>query len=92
MPDFLLFTDKKVWAVEPKGRHLVHAAVRQKLLDLRGCGVEIAFVLDGRFDYTHDAGPTKRGPDGVTLIRPKVGLVRAKEYDSIDRLFADLLK
>lgn len=91
MPDFLLFTDKKIWVIEPKGDHLAVGAIRQKLLDLRRYGIEIAFVLEGGYEFVN--GSLEGGsPNEITLIKHMAGGIRPRRFDNLDDLFAVLLE
>jgi len=73
-PDFLLWTNKEIWALDPKGKHIREAAVQNKLLDLPTSGritlpVKIALILEGT--YVHDAQQklSKDTKDGFTLVK-----------------------
>jgi type III restriction enzyme len=78
-PDFLLWTEKEVWAIDPKGRHLFEAAVQSKLLDLTiqnnpTVPVRVALILEGGYQRKEVWSKTgKKGKEEYTLIR-KVGV------------------
>ncbi len=96
-PDFLLWTDEGIWAIDPKGNHLKEGAVLNKLLNLSAVRnnkipVRIALVLQG----SHDLGQTghfqKTGNrDGFTLIRKTSSGDKAREFDDIYKLITTLV-
>jgi type III restriction enzyme len=94
-PDFLLWTDNEVWALDPKGKHLVVAAVAEKLMDLSGLKglkptIRVGFILEGNYILDAQNHYKKTGQDGYTLIR-KVGTrPKALTFPSLTKLTANL--
>ena len=94
-PDFLLWTENEVWALDPKGKHLVVAAVAEKLLDLSGLKglkptIRVGFILEGNYILDAQNHYKKTGQDGYTLIR-KVGTrPKALTFPSLTKLTANL--
>ena len=91
-PDFLLWTKSGVWAIDPKGKHLLDTAVSTKLYDLSGAGVQVALLVEGK--YT-PSGATwvkapKNGTSAYTLIKRTGHVVREKTAGSIDALLRAL--
>lgn len=74
-PDFLLWTDKEIWAIDPKGTHIKEGAVQNKLFDVTGVPsvtipVRVALILEG--SHTLTAGEkwvSDKKAAGFTLIR-----------------------
>ncbi len=97
-PDFLLWTGKEVWAIDPKGDHLVDAAVAQKLLDLSGVRglrpmIRIAFVLRGH--WQQNAGgiwDPSGNKGGFTLIRKGTTGPKGQQFADLRRLVKTLVK
>ena len=93
--DFLLWTENEVWALDPKGKHLVVAAVAEKLLDLSGLKglkptIRVGFILEGNYILDAQNHYKKTGQDGYTLIR-KVGTrPKALTFPSLTKLTANL--
>jgi type III restriction enzyme len=94
-PDFLLWTPNEVWALDPKGKHLVVAAVAEKLMDLSGLKglnptIRVGFVLEGNYILDAQNHYKKTGQEGYTLIR-KVGTrPKALTFPSLAKLTANL--
>lgn len=96
-PDFLLWTDKEIWAVDPKGAHLKEAAVQTKLFDVMGVEgvatpVRVALVLDGAYDINkqgHWSGGRKEG--GFTLVRRTSAGVKSPKFGSLSELLRSLI-
>jgi len=87
-PDFLLWVDKAIWALDPKGKHLLEAAVQSKLLYLNtsttpSTPIRIALLLEGH--YTRDAEQrwSKAGKEGYTFIKRVGGDVKPRHFQSI---------
>lgn len=81
-PDFLLWTEKIIWAIDPKGKHLAQEAVTRKLIDMSGVEglsipIKIALILEGQYTLNANNAPVKEGKDGYTLIRKTSAGVRA---------------
>ena len=81
-PDFLLWTPKCLWAIDPKGVHLANDAIRNKLLSLDGITdlplrIRFAFVVKGKQEL--EDGHLKPGvKDGYTLVTRRNGKTSAK--------------
>ena len=96
-PDFLLWTDFGVWAIDPKGKHLVEAAVVQKLLDISSVTgvstpIHITLVLEGSYSLGTEGRWAKTGKEGFTLVkRTSIG-PRAFPFTSLGTLMEELLK
>lgn len=93
-PDFLLWTRKCIWALDPKGAHLLKDAVRTKLLGVSDVEdmpqrIRVAFIVVGDWD-TSGNRPEKKSADGYSLIlKENVGL-RARHYNTMKQLVASL--
>jgi hypothetical protein len=74
-PDFLLWArQNEVWAIDPKGKHLIEGAVPPKLLDLGSLKnitptIRVAFILDGSYTIDQQGLFSRSGRDGFTLVR-----------------------
>lgn len=98
-PDFLLWTGKEVWAIDPKGDHLVDAAVAQKLLDLSGVKglkplIRIAFVLEGHWQQ-NAAGvwePSGAKSGGFTFIRKGSSGPKGQPFSNLVALVKTLVR
>ncbi len=96
-PDFLLWTDKEIWAVDPKGNHLKEAAVQQKLFDVSEVGgvglpVRVVLILQGGWVLSKE-GAWSRGPkDGFTLARRVIGSVKAQPFANLAALVKSLVE
>lgn len=96
-PDFLLWTDKEIWAIDPKGKHLAEGAVQDKLFDVTGVPgvkipVRVALVLAGihtRTDQGKWANDKKAA--GFTLIRRTPAGVRTKSSLNLSDLIDSLV-
>lgn len=98
-PDFLLWSKQnEVWAIDPKGRHLLEAAVTHKLLDLGALKnitpkIRVALVLEGTYIIDQQGVFSKAGMrrDGFTLVY-KVGTKpKALPFSSVSKLLATLV-
>ncbi|MBS1629381.1 MAG: DEAD/DEAH box helicase family protein [Bacteroidetes bacterium] len=93
-PDFLLWTRKCIWAIDPKGAHLLKDAVRTKLLGVSDVEdmpqrIRVAFIVAGEYEISQDR-PQKVSSTGFTVIlKENVGM-RARHYDGLDKLVASL--
>lgn len=92
-PDFLLWTKNGVVAIDPKGRHLVEAAVTHKLLDLSSVAglknqVRVVLILEGNYVINNGIFDKVSGRTGHTLIRRRSTGPRAEPFTSL----ADLVK
>lgn len=93
-PDFLLWSPTCLWAIDPKGAHLINDAIRNKLMDVSDVQdlplkIRVALVLEGEYVLVADR-PQPRSKNGCTLIRKRNGVVRAKHFPSPIMLVADL--
>ncbi len=90
-PDFLLWTDHEVWAIDPKGAHLTQEAVTRKLLDLGAVAglnvpIRVAVVLEGSYVLNASGSPTKNGKDGVTLLKKTSAGTKALHFSTVHDL------
>jgi len=96
-PDFLLWADKEVWAIDPKGRHLLEAAVQSKLLYLSTSTtptlpVRVALVLDGEYTRDDESRWSKSGKKGgYTLVRRVGGEIKTRSMDNPAEMMKALL-
>lgn len=94
-PDFLLWTSKCLWAIDPKGPHLVNDAIYHKLLnvsDIEGLPLKIrvALILEGEYELGINDRPQRRSKNGCTLIRKTTVGIRANHFSSPDLLVKTL--
>lgn len=94
-PDFLLWSEKSIWAIDPKGSHLVNDAIYSKLLgiaDIEGLAIKIrvAFALEGKYILTSSDRPSRQSKDGYSLIWKERGKVRVKSFLNCDLLVKEL--
>lgn len=94
-PDFLLWSPKGIWAIDPKGRHLVSDAIYHKMMgvsDVDGLPIKIrvALVLEGEFRLGANQRPQPVGKKGYTLIFKRNGTIREKHSDSLKSLISTL--
>lgn len=71
-PDFLLWGKKRLWALDPKGKHLLSDAIRTKLLGVSNVSgmkqkISVAFIIEGQYVLV-DKRPERQGKNGCTLI------------------------
>lgn len=91
-PDFLVWMKRdEVWALDPKGKHLVEAAVTHKLLDLGSLKnmpqtIRVAFVLEGSYTIDQQGIISKTGRDGYTLIRKPGTKPKAIPFSNLKEL------
>lgn len=93
--DFILWSNKCLWAIDPKGAHLVNDAIHNKLMgvsDVDGLPLKIrvALILQGEYVLGPNDRPQKRGDRGCTLIYKRNVGVRAKHFSTPKLLVADL--
>lgn len=94
-PDFLLWTSKSLWAIDPKGAHLVNDAIYNKIIGVSDVDdlplkIRVAFILEGEYKLGMNQRPQQMGKLGCTLIfKSNVG-VRAKHFASADLLVKQL--
>lgn len=94
-PDFLLWSPKSLWAIDPKGTHILNDAIRTKLLGVSDVDdlplkIRVAFVVEGNYVLSSDNRPQLRGKDGYTLIFKQNTGIKAKNFARMDLLVADL--
>lgn len=86
--DFLLWSGKCLWAIDPKGKHLLSDAIRTKLMGVSDVDdmplkIRVAFVVEGKWELGADHRPEQVGKDGCTLIVKQNTGPRAKYFDSV---------
>ena len=94
-PDFLLWSSKCLWAIDPKGAHLVNDAIYNKMMGLSDIDdlplkIRVALVLDGEYELGANGRPQARSKNGCTLIVKRNVGVRAKHFASPRALVSDL--
>lgn len=94
-PDFLLWGKKCLWAIDPKGAHLLTDAIYTKLLgvsDVEGLPtkIRVALISEGQYILGPNDRPQKQGTDGCTLIWKENGIVKFKHFPSPVQLVASL--
>ena len=82
-PDFLLWGKKSLWAIDPKGKHLLNDAIQTKLHGLANVAgmkqrVRVALIVEGNYDMGADNRPQRKGKEGCTLIWKDGDTVKAK--------------
>ncbi|HJP90926.1 MAG TPA: DEAD/DEAH box helicase family protein [Pyrinomonadaceae bacterium] len=90
-PDFVLWTKDAIWCIDPKGKHLLDAAIVQKLLDFSGVKnlttpIKVAFVLEGSFVADRQGSWSKTGTQGFTLVRKSTTGPKGYPYSDLRRL------
>ncbi len=96
-PDFLLWTADTVWAIDPKGKHLLDTAVTQKLLDFSSVKglqtqLKVVFVLEGSFVADRQGSWSKTGKEGFTLVKKATTGPRGYQYTNVQALVRALIK
>jgi type III restriction enzyme len=98
-PDFLLWTDQQIWAIDPKGAHLKEGAVQNKLFDVTGVPgvttpVRVALILEGEHVLNqYGQWISSKKDEGVfTLVRRMTTGVKSQPFSSLTKLFDSLLK
>ncbi|MBT2559564.1 DEAD/DEAH box helicase family protein [Hymenobacter sp. ISL-91] len=96
-PDFLLWGKKNtVWAIDPKGKHLLQDAIQIKLhglADIAGMPqrIRVALIVEGNYD-SDGRNVTRRGKVGCSLIWKDNSEIKAKPFESPGPLVAYLVK
>lgn len=95
-PDFLLWTNKCLWAIDPKGPHLMTDAIRTKLLgvsDVDGLPLKIrvGFVVEGQWVKGVDDRLHCDQQGGCTLITRKSGIVQIRKFKTLGLLVNALI-
>ena len=95
-PDFLLWSSKCLWAIDPKGAHLANDAIYNKLMDVSDVDdlplkIRVALVLEGEYVLGANNRPQPRDKKkGCTLILKRNVGVRAKHFASPTALVKEL--
>ena len=95
-PDFLLWSKKsQVWALDPKGKHLLEAAVTHKLLDWGSLksmspSIRVAFVLEGNYAVDQQGVFSKTGREGFTLVHKSGTKPKAVPFTNLKKLVQSL--
>ena len=94
-PDFLLWTEAEVWAIDPKGSHLKEAAAQNKLFDIPQSGgtlpLRVALVLQGKFSVSNNGAWSRDAKEGYTLARRQSGQIRVQSDSSVSALIRSLI-
>ena len=95
-PNFLLWTDNDIWAIDPKGSHLKEAAVQNKLFDVAEAGgslpVRVVLILEGKHSVSNNGSWSRDAKDGYTVARRRSGHVKLQTAGSVVELLQSLLK
>ncbi|UFH54793.1 hypothetical protein [Spirosoma sp. KNUC1025] len=96
-PDFLLWSKKSLWAIDPKGSHLMNDAIRTKLMGVSDVEdlpikIRIAFLVEGEYVTGTDNRPKYLGKQGYSLIFKQSTGVKVKPSLSLATLISDLIK
>nr|WP_315419945.1 DEAD/DEAH box helicase family protein [uncultured Pedobacter sp.] len=94
-PDFLLWSNKCLWAIDPKGEHLLNDAIYSKLLgvaDIEGLAIKIrvAFLVEGTYVLSNNDRPLRQNKEGYSIIWKERGKVRVKHFLSCELLVNEL--
>ena len=94
-PDFLLWSNQCLWAIDPKGEHLLNDAIYSKLLgvaDIEGLTIKIrvAFLLEGSYVLGNNERPLRQNKLGFSMIWKERGKIRAKQFTSCNLLVKQL--
>ena len=96
-PDFLLWAKQnEVWALDPKGKHLLEAAVTHKLLDLGSLknitpSIRVGFILEGSYTIDQQGVFSKSGREGFTLVRKPGTKPKAMHFSNLKALVTELI-
>ncbi|MBF8965459.1 DEAD/DEAH box helicase family protein [Pontibacter sp. FD36] len=96
-PDFLLWGKKSLWAIDPKGKHLLNDAVQTKIHGLANVydmpqRIRVALVIEGNYTMGSDNRPKQVGKDGCTLVWKDGDTVKAKSFQAPELLISYLAK
>lgn len=97
-PDFLLWTNDAVWALDPKGAHLKEAAAQRKLFDVTDVAgvttpVRVALILQGNWTVSSDGNwSSSNKKDGFTLARRLSGNVKAQPFANLNALARSIVE
>lgn len=94
-PDFILWSEKCLWAIDPKGAHLINDAIFSKLMGISDINdiplkIRVALILQGNYILGINGRPMQQGKDGCTLIYKRNVGVRAKHFLTANALVKDL--
>lgn len=94
-PDFLAWSSNCLWAIDPKGAHLINDAIYKKILgvsDVEGLPykIRVAFVLQGQYVLTAQDRPQQQSKLGCTLITKTNAGIRAKQFSKTTDLVVQL--
>ena len=80
-PDFLVWVDRTVVAIDSKGDHLISEDSRRKLFDIEGTGerarIVLCLITAGRWSVAPSGQLGKHGGDGYTVWRWSAGRLNA---------------
>jgi len=80
-PDFLVWVDRSVVALDTKGDHLLNEDTRRKLFDIHSTGgrkrIVLRMISEGRWAIAPSGQLGKRGADGYTVWRWQNGKLTA---------------
>lgn len=96
-PDFLLWNGSEVWALDPKGKHLINEAITRKLLDLRAVSkmkvrLQVAFLVEGRGSISTLGKYVEEGPGGFTLVRRTSAGIKSSHHKTAKEMINALIK
>jgi type III restriction enzyme len=84
-PDFLVWRNNHVFALDPKGDHLIVDDAARKLLDIeqvgRGLSVHVRLIAAGSWDKHL----TKQAPSGYTVFSLRSGRIMPSQFADLDR-------
>lgn len=83
-PDFLVWKGNRVFAIDPKGDHLVREAATSKLFEIRGDGNEallVRLLTEGRWATNP---PRREGPGGYSVWSLRAGQVKASHCPDVE--------
>lgn len=91
-----MWAKNQVWALDPKGSHLINDAIFIKLMAISDINdkrlrLRVGFILEGEYILGANNRPQLQQKMGCTLIYKKNSLIRAKTYPNSDYLAKDLL-
>jgi type III restriction enzyme len=80
-PDFLVWVDRTVVAIDTKGDHLISEDSRRKLFDIEGTGdrarIALRLITEGQWNVAPSGQVGKHGEDGYTVWRWASGRLHA---------------
>jgi type III restriction enzyme len=97
-PDFILWTDSGIWAIDPKGTHIKEGAVLNKLFSVTGVpgvsiSVHVALILEGSHTLTaQEKWVSDKKTAGFTLIRRTTAGVKTKSSLKLADLIESLVE